>query len=315
MATTFFPTLQSMLVLLTFILTGLFLGKKRIVPDDAYRTLSKVCTTLFTPALSLSALLTSCTRESLKEQFWAIAAGTVVLAAAVILGFALARLFAKDGYMKQVYRYAMVVANHGFVGAALIPMLFGQEALYTYMLFTLPLNVFTSTFGFMALIPSKDGKSPLKRAFLNPIFIAIIIGLVSGVTGLTPYLPKFVTDSVSKLASCMAPVGMLLTGLVISRYRFRDLLANKKVYLATLLRLFVIPAVLLSLLRLINKDPTVMICGMFAYAAPLGLNLIIFPSSCGEETSDGASMVMVSHFLCVLSIPLMYSLVSLLGWA
>ena len=85
MATTFFPTLQSMLVLLTFILTGLFLGKKRIVPDDAYRTLSKVCTTLFTPALSLSALLTSCTRESLKEQFWAIAAGTVVLAAAVAL--------------------------------------------------------------------------------------------------------------------------------------------------------------------------------------------------------------------------------------
>ncbi len=315
MATTFFPTLQSMLVLLTFIVIGLVLGKNKILPDNAYHSLSKLCTTVFNPCLCLSALLTSCTRESLKEQFGAIVAGTVVLAAAVALGFILARFFAKEGYMKQVYRYAMIVANHGFVGAALIPMLFGQEALYTYMLFTLPLNIFTSTFGFMALIPPKNGRSPLFQAFVNPIFIALLAGLISGVTGLTPYLPQFVTDSVSKLASCMAPVGMLLTGLVISRYRFRDLLANKKVYWATLLRLFVIPAVLLSLLRLINKDPAVMVCGLFAYAAPLGLNLIIFPASCGEDPSDGASMVMVSHFLCVLTIPLMYSLVTCLGWA
>ncbi len=315
METTFFPTLQSMLVLLTCIAAGFVLGKKKLLPDNAFLVLSRLCTLLFTPALTLHALLLSCTRESLKEQLPVIAAGAVVLLVAVFLGFSVAWLFAKKGYAKQIYRYAMVVANHGFVGAALIPMLFGEKALYSYMLFTLPLNVFTAVFGFMALIPSKDGKSPLIRAFLNPIFIAIVIGIVSGVTGLTPLLPDFVTESVSKLAGCMAPAGMLLTGLIISRYRPAELLADRRVYIATALRLFVLPAVLLSLLRLISKDPTVMVCGLFSYAAPLGLNLIIFPASCGEDTSAGAAMAMVSHILCVITIPLMYSLVALLGWA
>ena len=52
----------------------------------------------------------------------------------------------------------------------------------------------------------------------------------------------------------------------------------------------------------------------FATAPALGLNTVIFPEAYGGNPETGASMAMISHTLCVITIPLLYALmVALFG--
>ena len=101
---------------------------------------------------------------------------------------------------------------------------------------------------------------------------------------------------------------MVLAGVVIGGFDFRELVANSKVYLASLMRLIVIPMAFVSVLLLLGANTTVISFALIAFATPLGLNTIVYPAAYGGEVKTGASMAMVSHTLSVITIPLMYLL-------
>ena len=79
-------------------------------------------------------------------------------------------------------------------------------------------------------------------------------------------------------------------------------------YAASFLRLFILPALFLALLMLLGADDQTVTYALFAFATPLGLNTVVFPAAYGGDTSTGASIAMISHTVCVLTIPLMYAL-------
>ena len=108
----------------------------------------------------------------------------------------------------------------------------------------------------------------------------------------------------------MGPLAMVLTGFVIGGYDLKALLKNRRVYIATVLRLFVLPTLFVGVLLLLKANSVTLICTLFAFGTPLGLNTVVFPAAYGGDTSTGASMAMISHTLCVISIPLMYALLT-----
>ena len=122
----------------------------------------------------------------------------------------------------------------------------------------------------------------------------------------------------------MGPVAMLIAGATIAKYNFAQMLKNKKVYIATGLRLTVLPALLIgvlfgikvlcgSALNISMTNDVLFFC-LFATGAPLGLNTVVFPEAYGGDPKTGASMALISHALCVISIPIMYSvMVALFG--
>ena len=101
---------------------------------------------------------------------------------------------------------------------------------------------------------------------------------------------------------------MILAGFVIGGYNFKGLIFNKKVYIATILRLIILPAIIMLALKGIGANDEMMILALIAFATPLGLNTIVYPAAYGGETETGASMTMISHTLSVITIPLMYLL-------
>ena len=127
-----------------------------------------------------------------------------------------------------------------------------------------------------------------------------------GLTGLSQYVPDFVIRAFDNAGKCQGPIAMVLAGIVIGGYNFKSLLNNKKVYVASFLRLVVIPAVMMLVLKLIGINDEIMTLALVAFATPLGLNTIVYPAAYGGETKTGASMAMISHTLSVITIPLMY---------
>ena len=321
MKVAFLSTLNPMLVMFFCIAIGFILKKTNIMSDGASKVTSKLVTWVFAPALYFNVTAKFCTPDSIASNAFAVSLGAVVallgLGIATALSFAFVRTKSPE---RGVYAYALAFANLGYVGDPLVLSMFGEQMLSVYKMFTLPFSIIIYTWGIGVLTPSGNG-NPLKR-LLNAPTIALLLGVISGLSGVGAYIPSAIGSTLDTLGACMGPCAMLTAGFIVASYDFSEMLKNKKVYLATALRLFVLPTVLVGILFGITElipfvfgidlGNTVLYLALFATAAPLGLNTVVFPEAFGGNPKTGASMALISHTLCVVTIPIMYTLMTLI---
>ena len=333
MIETFLATLSPMLMLFLCIFVGFLLKKYDILPENAGKVMAKLETWVFCPALSFSTMARFFTVNTISLHATNIILAIVGVTLAMAIAIPLSYLFVKEkSYDRGVYQYALAFANMGYVGDPLVLALFGEEILSYYKLACLPYSLVIYTWGISVLVPHGEKKNGALKNILNAptiaMFVGIAVGLIcGGITtnvpvGSTAYdllFPAFIVDTIDSLKACMGPVAMLIAGFTIASYDFKAMIKNKKVYLATALRLVVIPVVALAMLFGVKElanlifglsiDNTPLILLFFAFAAPLGLNTVVFPEAYGGNPETGASMAMISHTLCVITIPLMFALV------
>lgn len=312
----FFLTLQQMLMMFTLMLVGFLLRKKCLLPEDSHVGMSKMETYVITPALTLSTQITKCTVETLTGNSVLILYGLVIVMCAIALAYPLSKLFVKNykqsqelTYQRSIYKYALTFGNYGFVGNFIILGVWGSDMFYKYSLFVFFVGILCSSWGVYILIPKDQEASlwkNLKKGILTPPMIALVIGMLLGLLNCKQYIPAFLLDAFEKTGACQGPIAMLLAGFVIGGYDFKEMFGNIKVYIASLLRLIVIPAALMLVLKLIGAEDEIMTLVLIAFATPLGLNTIVYPAAYGGDTKTGASMTMVSQTLSVITIPLMY---------
>lgn len=311
MLDTFLATISSMMVMLMCIVIGFILRKSGLLPENTTSVLSKLVLYVFAPAQIINAFVKNCTVESIQSEYLLILYGCVAVTMGLAIGIPLSSLFAKDLDERNIYRYALVFANCGYLGNAVVELVLGQAALYQYILFNLPLNMVIYTWGFRVLTPvAKRQKQNFLKSLLQPSVVAMIIGMALGLSGLGKVLPEFAGTTLSNLAVCMGPAAMLLTGFTIGGFAFGSLFRNRKVYFATALRLLVLPCVVVAVLYLLGADKQTLILAMVAFGAALGLNTVVIPAAYDGDTHTGASMAVISHMAAVVTIPLLYALLN-----
>lgn len=305
-------TLNQMLVMFLLIVVGFLLRKKSNVPQNAATVMAKLETFVFVPALSLYTQMTKCTVHNFKQNASLILYGAVIVVCAIALAYPLSLCFVKksgDEYQRNIYKYALTFGNYGFMGAFIILGVWGGDLYFKYSLFTLVVGIFCSSWGLFILIPKGHNQSAwqtLKKGLLTPPMIALAVGMLLGLLNIGKYMPQFVINALNSAGNCQGPVAMVLAGFVIGGYNFKELVANKKIYIVTFLRLIAIPAVIMLILKLVGASDEVMTLALIAFATPLGLNTVVYPAAYGGDTKTGASMAMVSHTLSVITIPVMY---------
>lgn len=308
-------TLNQMLLMFTLIIVGFLLRKFRVLPENAETTMSRMETYIFCPALNFFNQMKNCTVKTFTENSVLILYGLGTMAVAILLAYPLSKLFIRDpqeAYRRNIYKYAMTFGNFGFMGNFIILGVWGSEFLFKYSMFTFFVSVICSSWGLYVLIPKeKNAKSiftNLKKGLLAPQMIALFLGMIAGLLNFRPFLPAFLYGALENAGNCMGPVAMVLAGFVIGGYELKSLFTDKKVYMATFLRLFVLPALFVTLLRFTGASKEVLTLALICFATPLGLNTIVYPAAYGGETKTGASMAVISHTLSVISIPAMYYL-------
>lgn len=323
MIDTILATLTPMATLFLCIAIGFALGKTKLLPESSGAVIAKLSTWVIFPALSFYTMANFFTIESLAEHGTNMIFACVACGLSMAMAIVLSSYFAKKkSYEIGVYQYALTFGNSGYMGDPIVLALFGVEALAYYKMFCLPLTIVIYTWGTSRLVPKGKNKSSLIKSIFNPPTIGLLVGVAFGLLGITQYVPAFVMGAVSSIKDCMGPMAMLLAGITISRFNFLGMLKNKKVYWATLLRLIVLPSILIGaifgLKELVNLvfslsiGNNVLYYLIFAFATPLGMNTIVFPEAYGGDAETGASMVMISHTLCVLTIPVVCAVVSML---
>ncbi len=285
---------------------GFFLNKNKLLPSDDSVVLSKLETYVFVPCLVFSVFYKYCTVENFKLKWTYMLYGAAVMAVSLPIGILLAKFFAKENYIKKIYTYSFAVANFSFMGNAVVLGVFGEKVLFDYMIFTLPLNLYVYSIGTASLIPTENKNRLCVKTFVNPIFIALLLGAMFGL--LKVPLPVFVTSAVSSAGACMSPLAMILTGFVVGEYSLKTLAKNKKIYLASVIRLIILPSIFMIVLFALKTDKDIIRVALCATAMPLGLNTVVFPAAYGGDTTPGAGMALISHLISIITIPIMFSI-------
>ena len=212
------------------------------------------------------------------------------------------------------------------MGNAVVQALFSSAFYQSYIVFTLPLWTLIYIWGVPTLLIERSedaseetGKEKIVKSFkslLNPMFIALLIGALIGITGIGEFLLSFnggkgifLSQVIKVCGDCMSPIAMIMTGIIFAFIDINKVLSDASIYVITALRLLVFPLVFGGIAWLVNTyivafDSTIFNCFVISLAMPLGLNTIVIPSAYGRDTSVPAGMALISHSVSIATIPL-----------
>ena len=294
--------LQQLSILYIFLLVGFLFGKWKKEQTNHTGILSFLLVNLLLPAKVFKTFSTNFTTSYITENGKTIIVSLTLLFALIFLSLIAARLITKDKYEQKVYRYSLTLSNYAYMGYALCESVFGERGLTDLILFCIPFAIYTYTFGYAML----TGKGDFIKKLFNPMTFSILLGIIFGLFGIKiPEIPQTVIASAS---SCVAPISMLLTGLVLSSFRIRELVSDYKAYILVAIRLILLPALVFGACRLFSLDFVIVPAVMMA-CMPCGLNSIVFPKLINENCESGARLALLSHFFSVATVPFWLSLV------
>lgn len=305
--TLFLSTLNQMGFLFLLIVIGYIVVRVGAVSSDATVTLSKMENNIFIPALVMGTFMTNLTPERISSAWVYLVGGAAVLAVTIPFAILIARACTKDPFIRNIYTYGLAFSNFGFMGNAVVAALF-PDIFMEYLIFVLPFWAMIYTWGTPCLlIPVEGGKNSWKnklRAFVNPMFIGMLIGIVLGLSGLK--LPEFLNNATTTLGNCMSPIAMLLTGMTIAKIDLKKAFSTVSIYVVSFVRLIAIPAVFLVLVKLLPLHETLEYCIICNLAMPLGLSTIVIPAAYGKDSTAASSMALISHLLSCITIPIIF---------
>ena len=310
----FLPTLNQMIFLFLFIIIGYTLSRLKLVPSGAAGTFAKVENWIFTPALIMQSFMANFTVSTLGSMWKLLLFGFAIDLVVIPITLLLCKFITKDADMRKLCTYGLCFSNCGFMGNAVVSAIF-PGMFFEYIVFSITLWIPMYIWAVPSLlIPSDEKKTIASRlkTLINPMFVAMFIGMLIGISGII--LPSSVNKVIDVSASCMSPIAMLLTGMTIAEMDVKKTLSKISIYFVSILRLLVYPLVGLAIFALVpaNIPDSYVVCAICALAMPLGLNMVVIPAAYGKDVSAASGMALVSHLLSVITIPLTFMLLRIL---
>ncbi len=307
----FSSTLNQIAFLFGFIVIGYILIKIKALPPNASEVLSKLENNVFIPALVLGTFVSNFTAERISSAWKLLFVSLGIGLVAIVFAIIVSKVVTKDKYIQRIYTYGLSFSNFGFMGNAVVNSLF-PDMFFEYLIFTLPLWTLIYLWGVPRLLLADAGKKQtLKesaKSFLNPMFIAMVVGMVIGLASIP--VPQWLMSFIKVSGDCMSPVAMLLTGIVVASVSLKKAVSNVGVYIVTLVRLLVMPLIFIFITLFVDMPETMYMCALCSIAMPLGLNTIVIPSALGRDTTVAAGMAVISHLASVVTIPLIFAIVN-----
>ena len=305
----FTTTLNQIAFLFGLIIIGYLLVKLKVLPDNSAMVLSKLENSVFIPALVMGTFIENFTVDRISSAWKLLTVSFVIACIAIPFAIVVSKLVTKDKYIRKIYTYGLSFSNFGFMGNAVVSSLF-PEIFFEYLIFTLPLWIFIYLWGVPRLLIADSGKKHTFResfkSFVNPMFIAMLIGMVIGLLNIP--LPKWTMSLINVSGDCMSPIAMILTGVVVSSISLKKTFTNIRIYIVSIIRLVIMPVIFIAVAVFFKMPDTTYICALCSLAMPLGLNTIVIPSALGKDTSVAAGMAVISHLLSCITIPLVFSI-------
>ena len=290
---------KQLITMFLYIAIGFVLFKAKLITQEGSKSMANLLLYVILPCVVLKSFLVERTPETTADLLLSIGVGGAVLLLAMVLSFLIFRKAPMDNF-------GCAFSNAGFMGFPLVTAALGSGATFYAVGFVALLNVFQWTYGQWLL--SGDAKQIAPKAVLkNPIVISLFAGLLLYFTACP--LPGVVTAGMAAIAGMNAPIAMVILGVYLAQADLAKTLTNGRFYLASAVRLVVVPAFTLLLLWPVSARAPEMAMALFlAASAPVGSNIAVYAQKLGKDYRYAVGLVCVSTVLCLITMPILAGL-------
>ena len=182
---------------------------------------------------------------------------------------------------KGVYRYTLAFPNVGFIGYPVAVALYGEGALFYAAILALPFNLLS----------------------YSPCIVASVLGLVLALTRLRP--PAIVGEMLDFVGSITVPLSLLVVGSLLAHMSPGKVLRSPKLWVLSVLRLLVMPALLCLVLRGMHIEAMVLGIAVSQMGMPVAVNGTLLSMEYGGDTEAMAQVTFLTTLGAIVTIPVL----------
>ncbi len=308
--------LKNVLVFLLLTLPGLVLIKTKLLKKEQSGAFSVLLLYVGLPFLILN--------NTLNVEFNTELLKVILIAAAVGIGFMLLFFFGtyaltkgeKNEKTRGMMRFCMIFPNSGFLGIPLVAAIFPTRPLVMTALIIVNIITNTMMYSFGVYLITGDKKNMnLKKAALNPVLVAFVIGLVLNLLNVQTYLPE-ISSYAGYLGNIVTPLSMIILGMKLGEVSFQKLCLSWKNYYVAFIKLIAIPVIVTACVWALNLAFSLgadAVIGIFvAFAVPTAAAGISFADHHKGDTENAVAFTLCNTILSVFTLSILYSLLCMI---
>lgn len=303
--------LQAMIPLYIMATIGFASRKVGILNSHANPVITQLMLYITLPALILFSLNVAFSSDLLIYFTWLVTMSFFILSISVLVGTLLRSKSNLPQEQKSVYESLIIFGNQGFIGFAVSYILMGEKGIIYLTFFNICYFILIWTYG-IYLFRKKQRVMNWKVLIFNPGILSTLIGLFMMFMPFQwPYVILETFESIGKMT---IPLSMILIGSLLAEISwsdFRKYSKNIYVWIAASFKLLVLPLFLFVFLFLQVPYP-LLIIAVLTSAMPSASTTTVYAQKFGADPIFASFGVLLSTLLCVLTIPLLYSLIKLL---
>ena len=303
----FIIMLRNVMIFVALAVPGYILVKGKILRPEQSGVLSKLLMYLALPFMIFSGVVKNLTlnKESLLMLGVVALIGIAVIFGMFFVSAPLVRM-EKNQKTRGMMRFCAVFANNGFLGIPLAVAVFGGDSPVFTVLIVLNIinNVLMYTLG--AYLTTGDKKNiSVKKAFLNPVLVAFVLGCICNLLNVGKYIPEVITFS-DHFSNIVTPISMTIIGMKLGATSFKALFRSGKLYYVSFLRLVLFPVAVTALMFVLKAVPInvpveSIILGVFvAFSMPTAGLAATFADEFGGDAENAVILTLgtTGHQLC-----------------
>jgi predicted permease len=302
--------LSQILILAIVVLIGVIAAKLNVLTIDSKDMLSKVIFNISLPLMLFTSFLKLvATPRLLANSFTVLSVSGFVIFFMLFAGWAATKIFNIKGREAAVFKAHSMFGNTIFLGFPLITALYGVEGLLYASMYQLVSTIIMWTAG-VVILTRGDGRSWKKSIarVLNPNTIATLLGLLFFIFSIK--LPALVVKPLSELGSANTWLSMLYIGAMLVLADVGGLLGKKSLYIISINRLIIVPAILISLFAVfaaisgIAQEKMVVSVIILEASMPCMASVVIMAKELGADDHLAVGNVFVSTIISILTLPM-----------
>ncbi len=249
-------------------------------------------------------------KELVQQSGMILAAAFIMHLGGLVLGLIVIKLFHPPQSNHGVWIFSCMFMNNGFMGFPLVLSIYGDEGLFLMVFANIITNLLMFSFGIKLLTRGYAvGRTvSLKKMFVNNINIAVVIGLIFYFFQIP--VPELATDLLTYIGNLTAGLSMIVVGLSLSRINLNNVFQGRDVWIATVMRLLVMPILTIVVMKLLFNGSNLMMPKVLVLmsALPIASAISIISEQYKTNTDLAAKTVFVSTLCSLVTIPLMMTI-------
>ena len=293
--------LQVMVVLFIIVVLGYALCKLGYMGEDFDRKLSSIVVDVTCPLLILSSVM----GESLPDRTLILpllGVGFLTYVLLLVFGFFVPRLIAADRDDQGMIGFALMFANVGFIGYPIVSSIFGAKAVFYAALLNMPNTFFIFTAGVMLVKGEYSVRKLNLKLLFSPAMIAAFVAAL--LVALDVHTPEIVARPVTMVGNITVPAALMIIGSSMARLPLHDIIGSPKVYVASVVRLGVVPLSLYFLFKVCGVSDIVIEINTVVIAMPVASFGTMFCMKYGRNPALMTEMTFITTVGSIFTIPL-----------